>query len=383
MKNLNFLLFAAGVDEAVLLKRCSSSEKKKFMTLGSLIFIPLFTSIIAVGFACQYYTKNPLLIACICVFWGSFIFILERALISSLRPKTFNLAVVFRIVSAVAMSIIISDLITMFMFKKDITSNINKDYDTQVEAIHSKYGDEIHNIELELAKKEGEVDLQETKWIQEVEGTSGTMTFGYGPVARLDSIATARKIKALETARHNADKKIAAIRQAENEALKNLEKRREPGILSSRIGLQQLVSDENNAKIWLFVFRIFFFCIELMPLVIKMSSVGEQYYTIVDLLDQQHIDVARLLSDEDMKLIRMNQEFELKKRELELQGNNVCAELEAQKKLFSLTANHIKDAVSTTENTEKDILTAKNKNNENRVRIATTKLNKLFEQYLK
>lgn len=309
MKIKDIILFASGVDRNVL-KECSTSEENRFLTLGTLIFVPFITSIIAAAFACRYFTQNPVKIGGICIIWGVLVFIIERALISNLRPRTFNLAVLFRVILAVAMSIVTSELLVLYVYKKDIAAHIGKEYDADIEAIHKKYDIEIQAITKELSRKADAVDLQESRWISEVEGTSGTFTYGNGPVAKLDSIVTARKLNEYELAKGMAEERIAAIREREAKALASIDRRKEPGILNSQIGLEELAAENHIVKRRLWTLRILFLSIELMPLMIKIFSGGRQYYDMLDRIEDNRLKVEDLLSEDEIQ-------SEVKQRQLE------------------------------------------------------------------
>ena len=158
MKNL--LLLAAGVDEDSI-SCCTSSEKSKYKTLGALVYVPLATGIVSVIFASLYFTTHPLIIAAVCLVWGGVVFTIERALISSLRPGTLNFAVFFRIVSAIAMSLIISELLIMFMFRDQISRQNGINVEAEMKKIHEDYEAKIARLQEGLKSYGDDLSKQE------------------------------------------------------------------------------------------------------------------------------------------------------------------------------------------------------------------------------
>ena len=101
-----------GADEKTL-EMCSSAEKTKFALLGSLILVPIVTATVAAVIASRYFTSNPLIIGAICLAWGLLMFVIERAMLASLRPGRMNFAAWFRVLVAVAMSAIVSESVVL------------------------------------------------------------------------------------------------------------------------------------------------------------------------------------------------------------------------------------------------------------------------------
>ncbi|MCR4847829.1 MAG: DUF4407 domain-containing protein [Bacteroidales bacterium] len=300
----NPFLFAAGVDEATM-NRCSSSERSKYITLGTLIYVPLATSIIAVIFAARYFTQNPITIFFVCLLWGGVVFTIERALIASLRPHKFNFAVLFRVVSAFAMSMIISELLVMFAFHDHIDEHVAIHVEKEIKEIHERYEGKIAELQEGLKSYEDDLSRQEQSLIGEIEGISGSMRRGDGKVAAEKRNALDRKKALFEEEKLRVSNEVASLRQQEEQAIGSCNSRRVAGLLGSIVGLHQL-SSTNKTVFWALVLaHVFFLTIELMPLVIKMSFRGTQYYDLISMDENQHLEVAKQMSD----LITNNDQF--------------------------------------------------------------------------
>lgn len=345
----NPFLFAAGVDSNTL-NRCSSSEQNKYKILGSMIYVPLVTGMVSIIFGCLYYTTNVLVIAAACLLWGGVVFCIERALISSLRPKTFNFAVCFRVVAAVAMSAIISELLIMFLFQDQISEYGNVKSDKEVEAIHEKYRDRIESLQEELKEYNDEIAKQESALIEEIQGVSGSMKRGDGKVAAEKRKALERKTALYETEKRRIETEIADLKAEDALAKKSIDLRRKSGLMESVIGLHEMART-NRTVFWvLVIMHVFFLTIELMPLVIKLSYRGSQYYDIQDVIENQHLDVARQTSANEMQVLLLQRQSSLHDDECSLQTATIQKDVNANYKQYvSISETLLKAAKKATE----------------------------------
>lgn len=345
----NPFLFAAGVDDASM-SRCSSSESNKYKTLGGLVYVPLATGIIAVIFASRYFTQNPLTVLFACLLWGGVVFTIERALISSLRPGMFNFAVVFRVLAAFAMSLIISELLIMFLFQDHISEHVAINVDNEIKEIHQDYDNKVAAKQDELKTYSDDLALQEQSLIEEIEGVSGSMRKGDGKVAAEKRNALERKKALYEEEKQRVSDEVAMLKQQEEQAVKACEERRVAGLLGSLVGLHELARTSKTVWWVLIIAHVFFLTIELMPLVIKLSYKGKQYYDIIDLEEGRHLDVARQLSEEETRVLCLKGQQRLKQSEAELNTLSVCADMKANCDQFeSIAESLLKSAQKVTE----------------------------------
>lgn len=326
MKNL--FLLAAGVDEDSI-NNCTSSEKSKYKTLGALVYVPLVTGIGSIIFASLYFTHNPFIIALVSLAWGSVIFTIERALISSLRPGTLNFAVFFRVVSAIAMSLIISELLIMFVFRDQIAKLNNIGVDAEVKRTHEEYAAKIASLQDGLKSYGDDLSKQEQSLIEEIEGIGGSMRRGDGKVAAEKRNALERKKALYEEEKLRTNEEIALLRQQEAQLTNSSEARREVGLLGAIMGLHELAR-KNRMVLWiLLIMHVFFLTVELMPLVLKVSFKGSQYYDMIDMEEQQHLDAARQLSEAETNVLLLKGQYQLRCEELNMNTQSIQADVNA------------------------------------------------------
>ena len=335
MKKL--LLFAAGVDEEVL-DRCSSHEKNKYQVLGTLVYVPLATSMIAVFCASRYFTHNLIAVIAAGVFWGALVFLIERALISSIRPHTVNFAVIFRVITALVMSVIVSELLILFLFQDHVAEHISRKAEDEIRNIHTTYGGQVDALQEGLRAYAEELSLQEKSLIEEIEGSGGSMRRGDGRVAAEKRKALDRKKALFEEEKQRVSNEVAALRQQEAQSVESCNERHVAGLLGSIVGLHHLAGVNKTVLAALIAFHIFFLCIELMPLVIKITYQGTQYYDMVDMEESQHLSVARQLSEDKTRALLVEGQYQLRMREKNLDTQSVSVEMVANNEQFSAIA---------------------------------------------
>lgn len=320
---MNLFHFASGVDpETIAL--CSSAEKKKYAILGSLIYIPLVTGMVAVLFACLYHTHNALAIAFICLVWGGVVFIIERSLISSLRPGTFSLAVLFRIILAFAMSLIISELLILFVFNEDVETTIRQRHAAQLALIRAEGDRRVDSLNREIARAQTLVEQADDDLLLETNGTGGSRHYGDGPAQRAAQARLERRMQNYSTLKTRLEAQIETIQQETRQILSETRENQTLGLLDALNTLHERAHERRIIAIVLWIAHVFFLTVELMPLVVKLSfkSKGNQYYTILDSIDEKQIEAMRLTMEQRQNVLKLEAEYELKKREIEI-GNQM------------------------------------------------------------
>ena len=350
---MNIFHFAAGVDpETIAL--CSSAEKKKYAILGSLIYIPLVTGMLAVLFASLYHTHNALVIACICLVWGGVVFVIERALISSLRPGTFSLAVVFRVILAFAMSLIISELLILFVFNEDVETTIKQQHAAQLALIRAERNQRIDSLNQEIARAQALVLQADDDLLLETNGTGGSRHYGDGPAQRAAQARLERREKARDENTARLEAQIAAIHLETDQTLSETRENQTLGLLDALTTLHERAHQRRIIAIVLWIAHVFFLAVELMPLVIKLSfkSKGDQYYTILDAIDQKQNEAMQLTMEQRQNVLKLEAEYELKKREVEIDNQLLQLRLQQAANQAILSSEILLNTLATLNRTE-------------------------------
>ena len=305
---MNIFHFAAGVSPEVI-AHCSPAENNKYSLLGSLIYIPLVTGMLAVLFASLYHTHNALAIALVCLVWGGVVFTIERALIASLRPGTFSFAVVFRVILAFAMSMIISELLVLFVFNDDIEAAIRQRHDNEVQAIRSEGDARIAQLNEQIALAQERVNQADYDLLLETNGTGGSRHYGKGPAYDVALARRNRLQQELDADRALLQAQIETSRQTTEQVVTETRTRQGLGLLDALATLHELTHERRIIAIILIIAHVFFLAVELMPLVIKLSYKGSQYYDILDAMDKVQTDYE--LKVQQLELAARLQRLEL------------------------------------------------------------------------
>lgn len=367
---------AAGVDGATI-AQCSSAEKSKYSILGTLVYIPLVTGTVAMAFACSYYTHNPYLVSVICLVWGGVVFVIERALIAGLRPHTWSWAVPVRIILAVAMSCIITELLMIFFFKTDIYAHIAEKNSAQTETLFASGDARVEVLKADLAQRKQLLDEKEKAYLDEIDGRNGTGIHGYGPSAKAKELALSQERAYYEDAKRRLDEEITEAARRRDESVAELTAGQTPGLLQSIIALYELGDKERNVAWALWIVHLFFLCVELMPLFIKLSYSGTQYYDVMDLTDNQKLDALRATMDETQEMMRLASQCEIAQQEAAIKNKMARIQFQQESDMALIEARVLYNTARQLEELE-----LQSQLSEARAAILKDELENLFQRFL-
>lgn len=333
-----------GADEKTL-EMCSSAEKTKFALLGSLILVPIVTATVAAVIASRYFTSNPLIIGAICLAWGLLMFVIERAMLASLRPGRMNFAAWFRVLVAVAMSAIVSELLVLALFKTDIDSVLARKHTQEANTVLNAGDSRINRLKAELAEKKSTLDLKEKAYIDEIDGRTGSGKKGFGP-------STKAKLEALEKERSEyleiksrLDAEIAREQERRETTLATTVASQHSGLLESIATLNEMKEERPIIGLILWVLRVFLLGIELMPLVIRVSFSGQQYFDLVDIEDEISVQAGRQLMNAKLELKKLQDKYAIEAERLSAENEFSLLQLEMAGKKAAAEAQKILDSV--------------------------------------
>ena len=373
-----FTHFAAGVD-AETMAQCSSAEKSKYSILGTLVYIPLVTGTVAMAFACSYFTRNFLVITAICMIWAGVVFVIERALISGLRPHTKSFAVVIRVIMAIAMSCIITELLVIFFFHADIQTKIAQINADRTEQVIEVETSRINELKADLASRKQILDQKERAYLDEIDGRNGTGIHGYGPSARAKELALEQERAYYNEAKQRLAEEITAASQRRDENVSAITDTQNAGLLTCIVALYELASEERNLAIALILVHIFFLCVELMPLFIKLTFTGTQYYDVLDANDAQKLEALRLTMDQSKDVMLLSNQCQITQQEVALKNKMTIIRLQEAKEKAVMEAQALYETAM-----QLDEIEAKNssKVSEDRAAKLKEKINDIFDDFL-
>ena len=152
IKHLFFWLSGAGADT---LEQCPGWEQRKYVAFGATVLVPTVFAFIACGYALSTLTDNWNIIVPIALAWGLIIMTIDRALLSIYRSyQKFHRKIsqfFLRIVVAALMGVTISHPLTLLLFNDTITSVVEGDRQTEIEAVRVAANAEKATVEAKVA----------------------------------------------------------------------------------------------------------------------------------------------------------------------------------------------------------------------------------------
>ena len=323
--NLHLLI---GADEKTL-EMCSSAEKTKFALLGSLILVPIVTASLAAIFAARYFTSNVLVITGVTLVWALVMFVIERAMLASLRPGKMNFAAWFRVLVAVAMSAIVSELLMLALFRTDISAVMARKHAEETRTVLDAGDDRIMRLKEELAMRKEALNAKEKQYIDEIDGRTGSGIKGFGPSAKAKQEALAKEQAEFDVFKAQVEEKITSEEIRREQSVAETVAAQQCGLLESIATLNEMKEERPVIGIILWVLRAFLLGIELMPLVIRVSFSGQQYFDLVDIEDEISIKAGRSLIDKKLELKKLQDEYAIESEKLSV--NNALDQLKLKK----------------------------------------------------
>lgn len=366
LKNIkHFFLLCSGADLDILDRKECRVEHNKYAGIGSAVFFTAVFAFISGSYALYTVFDSWLASVIFGVVWASFIFSLDRYIVSTLKKESDiyceksvfwngvaqKIVEVFkaspRIFLAVMLALIISKPLELKIFEREISNKLVV-LEQQVkaekeQAVRQRFDEDINRKKNELARysnelsaKEAEKNRLNNEATKESDGTGGSGIRNMGPIYRqkkeLADIADLEYQALKEKNQPIIDGLNKEIRNAENQIgieIQNLRHEPYDGLLA-RIAALSLLTNEDEAMYWadLTIFLLFI-CIELAPLIFKILTDKGIYDTILEIKEEE----VRSKETERISAINadINQRVNLKVGETQ---NIVSQELTSNKELL-------------------------------------------------
>jgi hypothetical protein len=319
-----FFLFCSGANRSVL-KECPS-EETKYAGIGATIF---FTAVLA-GLSGGYALYTVFLSLWVAIpfglLWALIIFNLDRVIISGMRrQKDFRRDLLYatpRFVLATLLAVVISKPLELKLFEREIQAQIaqvnNEVFEHTKRTVDKAY-DELKELEArnqslknEISTKQKELDEVYQEWIQEAEGTAGTLIPGRGPVfhekgIRLDEIK--RQLGSLEE-RNTAliaqnEKEIARLKADRDRRIREATeaKKQADGFLARLDAFSRLSHSSWAMSLASWFITFLFIALETSPVAVKLLSTLSPYRPYDQKLEDLEFEVVES-SEQRRRLLR-------------------------------------------------------------------------------
>lgn len=284
-----FFWMCSGADTDIL-NQCPKSEQIKQAGIGGTVFFTAVMAFIAATYALFTIFNNLYYAIFFGIIWGLLIFNLDRFIVSTIKKRDHFyselLQAIPRFLLAILIAIVISKPLELKIFEKEVNRVLLEEKNNLTLAnkdlLAKQFAPEIERRTLEIAHLKNEVALKEQQveslyqtFIEEAEGTSGTLKLGKGPVyqekrqkhdtmlAELQELRTSNNIKIIEK-----EEELAALHKAYQIKVNETQP-----IIDNFDGLMARINALDKLP-WLPSFFIFllFLAIETAPIIAKLLS---------------------------------------------------------------------------------------------------------------
>lgn len=333
----HFFQWASGADLATLRHSGSRTSRGHYGAIGFAILITAVFAALGMMFLLDgvFSTPTRFLVG---VVWGLAIFNVDRLLVSTLTRRSGDRKLYLasqaipRFILALLIAAAISEPLVVELFRDEIKLQIARDnldererVEARVVTRHRAALERLDQEEDRLRAREQELEDQVREayreYIDEVEGTGGSMRVGYGPIAMDKRIRYEESLSLLEDFRREArNGRIALsderskIQDAITAEVALLADRAEAaqGFLRRHAALHRLKQDPEvgltvSIRVW--VFRGLIFCLEILPLWVKLLMRRSPYEAWLEHAEFEQESRADLRRGEVGEVLRSEAEF--------------------------------------------------------------------------
>lgn len=204
-----FFWWCAGVDKELLM--CCRPEWSKYFSIGTTIFFTGAFAAISGGYALSMLFENPTLYILFGLFWGCFIFFLDRTIVTTIKfakeesgfskiIRTFP-----RLILALFIGIVVSTPLELKIFESNIRDELRESIISNLKEeivrvdedlitirgalasnnmVSNGFCNQIKDREKRIEELKRESELAYQKYLDEFNGTKGTGQKGVGPESR-------------------------------------------------------------------------------------------------------------------------------------------------------------------------------------------------------
>jgi hypothetical protein len=245
--------------------------------IGATLFIPTIMALFSGGYAIYTIFDSNQNIAIIGgLIWASVIFMIDRALVAAIKNSFWSIA--SRVVTGLIISLSISEPLVLQIFHDAITeeqADVLKNKSTRIDSL---YEARIEPIRREIEAKRIAVDTTYSLSLAEMNGTRGTGRRGHGEsydITKAESKrleAEFKKLDSLDNAR------ITALEKQRDSEKALVQQTAANGLLGRMQSLGRLSANpKDDTVFWsVWVVRILFLLIEMLPLLIKLTSIDSK-----------------------------------------------------------------------------------------------------------
>jgi hypothetical protein len=331
---MKLLWWIAGADPD-LLEQSHACDRMKYSAIGFSILLTTFAAILSGGYAFYTTFKDPLISLVLGIFWGLFIFNMDRLIVLTTHKEKNKMGKqiimgLLRVFVAVLIAAIVAKPLELKIFEKPILAEIDKENARVAIEIEKNLNDgmpeipqlqaEKQRLEKTISEKEKYRDLSCNKMIEEAEGTSGTGKEGKGPVYAEKQEICLKQKQELEALRSKTEPRLTETRQR-LEKLQNEKDQKSEKIKTSQQNADDIITQLNtlerlgqknpaiahasHAISWLFIIM------DTVPIFAKLMGKRSPYDALLERREHELIENAEQEIAYISEIVRSQKRFEL------------------------------------------------------------------------
>lgn len=331
---MNILWWIAGAD-ADLLEQSHASDRMKYSAIGMSILLTTFAGILSGGYAFYTIFKNPIISLILGMFWGFFIFNIDRLIVLTIhKEKKVNWPQIgmglLRFFVAVLIAVVVAKPLELRIFEQNILAEIaqeNARVAVETQKTLNEGMPEIRQLEAQnqaLEKIISEKEKNRNQWcgkaIEEAEGTSGTGKEGKGPVYAEKQAMCQQQEQELQALQAKNQpildenrQRLRQLQDKKDEQFQTIKTAQEKAddIISQLNTLERLgqknpaIAHASRAISWLFI------VIDTAPIFAKLLSKRSAYDALLERREHELIENAEQEIAYISEIVRRQKRFEL------------------------------------------------------------------------
>lgn len=350
MNNFNFftrtLLNCAGVDHSTM-AQCTPSEVRKYKIMGTCVLIPAVLALFSGGYTMYLVSQSAILAYVFAPIWALVIFTLDRAVVSTTRPGKISLGIVGRLFLSVVIAFTISEPVVLRLFSDAIEDKRISVIDEKQAEATLKLDNQISAVKMASAHEKADLDALNTSYIQEVDGTGGSRVAYRGPIAEIKWQAYQDALAAFNKNKEVMSAKLKVLELDKTQKLQLVSDKDAKGFLGNMKILGRLSDEDLHVRWSIWLVRLLFLCIELIPIFIKMGSSADVglYDKLKDMNDNTCYDLQRMLVEEKRDVMKIEQSILLQEQKSALMFQQIKGLMNSKIKDYEYFLEKVKFAM--------------------------------------
>jgi hypothetical protein len=308
--------------------------------------IPAFLGLFSGGYTMLLISGSLLLASIFAPAWAWVIFTIDRTVVANTKQGKLTLGVLGRLFLAVIIAFTISEPVILKLFSDAIEdkrliivdekqTNATKQIDTQIAAIKDVSG-----------KEKAATDALNKAFIQEVDGTGGSRVVNRGPIAEVKWGAYQNGLDDYNKNEASRNRELAGLGNQRTHKLQVVSDKDAKGFLGNLRILGRLMEEDTHVWWCVWLVRLLFLAIELIPIFIKLGSSSDYdlYVRIKDLNDKNQELLQIDLVEAKRSVMKSTQILLLQAEKLRLQFEDTKMSMNSSTKFYEFFLDKIKYA---------------------------------------